>query len=568
MQTPLDYGQSESRSRLSRGLSVAAALVLAAGLSTPVFAQNVLDRNLQQGSGGLNPRGSDLAAELRFRNAVVTGNAPGGLSFRGNVGYQAPGEFGGRVGADDTFNFRRDTVYSGMGGMGIRGTDALQYQFALTTGMAPPAGFFGTPATFGRTGAASTAGGIQLHSGETGIDSGFAAVRPRWSGGDTAADIQGLSLSALRAPSAFLTTRTFQPTVLGTMQGEDGVLMGVTASVLRGVSFGPISRGIERGDDLTTPTDSFGMRPRAAAEAPDAPAGRIDTSIPPVRQTTYEELLERMRAQEGPEIDDQDPAGITRRPGVPDGRGDGRGTSWRDRMTALRIELQEPVLAERGQIGGGRLDRRLDPRLAPAQEPQTRRIRSYEPETIDMLRRAGQVDQLAPPGFDAYSVHMESAQQHMAAGRFFDAEERFTAALSARPGDPMAAIGRVHSELGAGMFLSASINLRDLLVANPELAAVRYGPELLPSPERMQGVAERLTELIQSRPAQARENGMLLAYVGYQSRAPQLVARGLQTMEAPPAAEEPLAAADEQMMRLAALLREVWRIAEAQPEER
>src|SRR5690606_2294464 len=101
---------------------------------------------------------SDLAAEMRFRNAVVTGNAPGGLSFRGDVGYRAAGEFTGRLGADDTFSFRRDTVYSGLGGMGLRGTDSLQYQFALTTGMRPPPGFAGTPSAVTRTGTGSTSG--------------------------------------------------------------------------------------------------------------------------------------------------------------------------------------------------------------------------------------------------------------------------------------------------------------------------------------------------------------------------------------------------------------------------
>src|SRR5690606_6193755 len=36
------------------------------------------------------------------------------------------------------FSYRRDSFYSGLAGMGIRGTEALQYQFALTTGSEPP----------------------------------------------------------------------------------------------------------------------------------------------------------------------------------------------------------------------------------------------------------------------------------------------------------------------------------------------------------------------------------------------------------------------------------------------
>src|SRR3954471_2751530 len=77
----------------------AAALSAGCGLalSAPALDQNVLDRNLQQGSGGVNPGRPDFAQEARFRNAIVTGNVPGGLSFRGNVGYRAPGEFAGNL---------------------------------------------------------------------------------------------------------------------------------------------------------------------------------------------------------------------------------------------------------------------------------------------------------------------------------------------------------------------------------------------------------------------------------------------------------------------------------------
>jgi hypothetical protein len=542
-----------------------AALVLLAGLAAPASGQYVLDRNLQQGSGGLNPRGSDLAAELRFRNAVVTGNAPGGLSFRGNVGYQAPGEFAGRVGADDTFSFRRDTVYSGMGGMGIRGTDALQYQFALTTGMAPPPGFLGTPATVGRTGAASTAGGIRTEPLDLTAQGGFAALPPRWTGGDTAADVRGLTLSALRSPAAFATTRTFQPTVLGMTETTDGTRLGVTASVLRGVAIGPVVTGreLERGQPGQREIGDF--RPGGEREMHEAPEGRIDMAIDPGRRTTYEELLERMRGRETG--DEQVPPGAAD-PAGPEARGWPQG-DVRRRLSELRTDLQEPVRADRGRISG-RLDPRIDPRLAPVPDPlaRTTRPREIRPETIEMLRRAGQVDQLAPPGFDSYSLHMESAQQHMTSGRFFDAEDRFTAALSARPGDPMAAIGRIHAELGAGMYISAAINLRDLLIANPELAAVRYSPDLLPSRERLQNVVERLDELIQSRPDRQRENGMLLAYIGFQTRNPDAVRRGLAAMDGAGVGGEPMAAADEQMIRLAALLREVWQNPEMQQEGR
>src|SRR5512142_812694 len=104
---------------------VAAAAVL--GLAGSALGQYALDHSLQVGSGGRNAPGRDLKKELEFRNAVITGNAPGGISFRGDVGYRAPGEFFGHLGSNDTFAFRRDSAYSGLAGLGLLGTDALQY---------------------------------------------------------------------------------------------------------------------------------------------------------------------------------------------------------------------------------------------------------------------------------------------------------------------------------------------------------------------------------------------------------------------------------------------------------
>ena len=37
-------------------------------------------------------------------------DAPGGISFRGDVGYRAPGEFFSSLGSNDTFAFRRSDL--------------------------------------------------------------------------------------------------------------------------------------------------------------------------------------------------------------------------------------------------------------------------------------------------------------------------------------------------------------------------------------------------------------------------------------------------------------------------
>src|SRR5207248_1554768 len=79
---------------------------------------------------------------------------------------------------------------------------------------------------------------------------------------------------------------------------------------------------------------------------------------------------------------------------------------------------------------------------------------------------------------------MTAAQRLLSQGRLFDAEERCSRALSMRPGDIAGSVGRIHAQIGAGMLLSASVNLRSLLAEHPEIAGVKYAAELLPAKDR------------------------------------------------------------------------------------
>jgi hypothetical protein len=177
-------------------------------------------------------------------------------------------------------------------------------------------------------------------------------------------------------------------------------------------------------------------------------------------------------------------------------------------------------------------------------------------EAIDLIRSLGELPPMTtmvPTGFDAYAEHMAEGEKHMASSRYFDAEERFTAALSSKPIDAMAAMGRVHAQLGAGVFISAAMNLRDALAKHPEAIGVRYAPGLLPRPGRIVTIVERLDDLIKNEPERSRDAGLLLAYVGYQTDQPALVDRGLAAARVLPSG-----APADQMARLDAVLRDAW----------
>src|SRR5690606_25525976 len=90
-------------------LALAAAALFSAPMPAPAQQQvdtsgRALDANPRVGSGGVNSLEGQI--DYRLRNAVITGNVAGGRAFRGEVDYRAPGEFGGRLGSDDLFQFR------------------------------------------------------------------------------------------------------------------------------------------------------------------------------------------------------------------------------------------------------------------------------------------------------------------------------------------------------------------------------------------------------------------------------------------------------------------------------
>lgn len=194
----------------------AAALASSAGAQNALGDGSALDANRQVGSDGKNRPVRNLEAEIRFRNAIVTGNAPGGLSFRGDVGYSAPGEFQGELSTDTLFEFRRDSLYSGLANYGIRGTEALQHQFALTTGSKPPTDLSGSLAIL-------RAGG------------GSEADLMRKDPFDPSVETTGESLWTLRSTSAFTSGRALQPVLLSVGDIGGGRVISFNASPLRAV---------------------------------------------------------------------------------------------------------------------------------------------------------------------------------------------------------------------------------------------------------------------------------------------------------------------------------------------
>jgi hypothetical protein len=559
----------------------AAVVGLVAGLawSLPAFGQNALgdgralDNNLST-QGRANTTVRDLNAEIRFRNAIVTGNAPNGLSFRGDVGYSGSGEFRGDLGSDELFPFRRDSLTSGLAGAGIRGTAGLQYQFALTTGSRPPQDLIGNY-TVGR-------GGFNVNN-ET--PTGFI---PRGANPDATPEIiqrnpdvelddRGTLLWSLRSPSAYVANDGFHSTILATFRESEhnGRKLGLTASGLRSVRIS----ALEGDPGPTTTPDGRGSRPRSSDSGtnPARMNDQIDRQMnaggaqQPVdtRQTTqvggnlgtvHDRVLERLTGRE-----DDDPA-VSQRARI---------ELLRKRLTGEAplapmpeegddAETQDPSMpggGAGGAGGAGATDAAETGSSVSARERAVRqRMLGLDPKLVEALGGEEKVRALINEdraSGSAYGEQIVTGERLMARGRYFDAEERFAQALSQKPGDVTAQIGRVHAQLGAGLYTSAAVNLRDLLLANPELAGTRYGDSLLPTPARQEAIEADLGRMMEDAPGSTvrRVGALLAAYLGYQTEDRALVERAFGSIETDAAPTGGAATSD---VRLAAFLRAIW----------
>lgn len=483
------------------------ALLLSAGLC---FGQNALgdgralDRNTRIGGQGVNNPVRDFQAELRFRNALVTGNVPGGAGFRGVTGYGLDYDFRQRVGSDDLFSFRRDSFTSGLAGTGIRGTEALQYQFALTVGNEPPRNLRGsllTSRTGDRVTAVLPAYSLESMGRDTDIRRATAEEMGEFE--------PGTALS-LRSISAFAAQRSLTPSMLFMQENDGGQSQGLVASPLRGLAredlIGDAEAPAERRDPMA------GDRMSRDPEESPPPAGLRE---PATGLGATGELRNRLSSDYVTRADPgvEEPADGEAAP--PAG-----GDAFLEQLAALQRVLRDGTLIETGGAAEGTPGEPGE--LAGPASPQDvmeQRVSGWRDLVVTLKQGVGTVE-VPPAKLDrasAYDLHIERAQAMMADGRYFEAEQRFTMALAARPRDAIAAVGRVHAQIGAGLDLSAAVNLRAFLVEHPEFVGARYEPSMLPQEQRMRTAINRLITQVRGEAGarRTRESALLLAYVSF-----------------------------------------------------
>lgn len=505
-----------------------------------------LQRDLQVPGTGTPPPGTvrDFAAEVRFRNSIVTGNVGGGKAFRGNVGYTDPMDFRGKLGSDDLYTFKRDTLFSGAAGMGIRGTDALQYQFALSTGntASAPASLAGSTLALGR-GTAELAFNTQSPN---------AAATRR--------NDQLLIDGSLRSSSAYAAQRSLRPSFVGYRTPAAGEYERLMSSSPLGLQFQP----------WDTPED-FDLPGAKERRANSAPADTASTQR--LLSTPFSKAVDRLAASP---IATRAP--VTAAPNTPLPGGTGNDptqpknsvpaadpgdslSTLEKRLFNLRQTLSTDGRAAARKSAASDSNTLGNPIPDPLTNEDLKALRSPE-RAGTLVERTNDLAVKLPPVADLYLEHMKKGQDLVKTGRFFDAEEHFAMALAAHPGDLPALVGRLHAQIAGGLTVSAASNFRRTFADHPEAIGITYTDALLGGAERGDSVRQNLRTNITNGLITG-ESGLILAYLGYQQgdAGAADVAAGLDAFAASIAARKTAGAdaesiaADEAFLNL---LRGVW----------
>lgn len=580
---------------------VIVAVLAATGLACSARAQNALgdgrglQKNTNRFDSSLGPvnRGFDVQ-QARMRDAIMFGRAPGGLTTRASS-LPDSSQFMGRLGTDTLYNFRRDSYLSGLAGQGIRSTDALQYQFAMTTGgaVARPGQLEGTLAV-GQFGGASGASVSESAGMTRPLTRDYASA---WRTDDLQTG------GALRATSSFVTSSMLKPSIVGERTDASGLTRSVAASPLLGLQ--TLDRNVSSPLNVSASPNRVPQAvdktdPRSAAPGgPEAVRGGAQPDKSTITSmTAYDELADRLNQRNQTRPDAQTPGakpgekGDGSKPGEKPSDDvtldkDGKVSTvpkWMQDIENLRKELNKPdqtgaaKAAAPGATPGGQ-GQPVPPGM-PKPPPGMRFDESgkivplVDSGTMNMIRDAGvsgaRFIKPIKDDRDPFVVEMQQGEKLFAKGQFFLAEEKFARALSMKPSDISALTARMHAQLAGGMYASASANLSELLRNHPEVAAIRYARDLLPDEQRLQILTKDLDQRMTTNPRMLgatglktiREAGLLRAYLGYQLGDRNAVERGINMMLTSfEGRDEPTL--NEQS--LAVFLRGVWLGTDAQP---
>jgi len=496
---------------------------------------------------GVNPIVTEDSYGLR--NALITGNVLDGRGFRGAVGYAGERDFRGVTGSEfvDDFLARAGAVSPAIPSFGLAHD---RIRLGQDLGLSE----------YRRSGSGVTASDITAPTFVPGL-------------GDVARNLR-VEILSRGIMGRSLMEDFAEPIGVGVVNfgGEDGSA-SIELSGIRGVSVertmqGYREYGLTFVDALSVTRDlsdgiAPGMSPHTAyrdlalhsgAPGRDAPAPMPrDPSDP--RPVTSPVFLDLQRSI------------LTRYvQAVRDDAADEATDPMTDVVRPAADRLQENLAALRALLAGGEavdpddpeafdleaIRKRIEDRAArdagrePAEAAPDDSGVQAERFLRSALRHGRRLETLTDAEQSRYRELVAEGEELLGEEKYFRAERVFSRAMRLAPGHPLAMAGLVHSQLGAGLYLSAAVTLRALYASHPEMIDVRYAESLRPSDERLDVIRTDLRRDL-ARERNQRTAGLMLAYIGHLLESPDDIRTGLDA-----------AASEDPQDALIELLRRIW----------
>ena len=519
----------------------------AAGSGQTLGSGNSLDANPQVGSGGANV--GSVPVDYGARNLLVTGSVPGGRGFRGSVGYTADTDFRARVGSDDNYAFRADSAFSNPA---FVTSPIARDRFLVAQGL----GVFeyrreSTPVgtAYQRTINDQPESRLRLDR----ANAQMAIGRTNW---DLGADRTiASSQSAKGEPLRYVISplRGLQIEALSDPMARAGMSVYERARARQDLALG-----------LTTMEDYARIRPGMELDTPDP--RRVDTRVVPTNEADRLKLqssklmpksyLDIVDAINKPRGDATKPDGTMPDGTKPDGMKPGETEPSqldriRESLDGLRARPRDTTKpdsskpdttkpdstkpdATKSSTGDDAINALISSDGKPrdgeaareADREKRRGVLIPVEDAARILRHGKTIDSLGVDDRRRVDELVKQGEAALRDGDYFRAERRFEQAQALAANNPLTEAGIAHAQLGAGLYLSASLTLRNLFIAYPELIDAKYDRSLLPARDRL----DKGVEVMRDRAIRGDDSpsyGVLLAYIGHQTGDRKLVEEGL-----------------------------------------